>query len=200
MAEVLVANTGLMGVETAESTFHTVLEIDPGNIEALNLLAQICAQTRRHKEAREFLACAVESAGSEKDPEVAVELVKNLAEIYEGAHRFQLAAGIYELGLERIDSAVFHHGIAYCYAKLGHYRKALSHSRRAVEMDPNNSVFVSDLGYTLLETGDLHGAKSLFERAIELDPANKLARGNLAHCVELMEQGRADQDERSGRS
>ncbi|MEW6105344.1 MAG: tetratricopeptide repeat protein [Bacillota bacterium] len=79
-----------------------------------------------------------------------------------------------------------HNGIAYCYMKLGHYRKAVSHSRRAVELEPDNAVYMSDLGYTLLEAGNPDEAKTVLERAIELDPANELARGNLARCLNLM--------------
>ena len=78
-----------------------------------------------------------------------------------------------------------HNSIAYCYAKLGHYRKAVSYSRRAVELEPGSAVYMSDLGYTLLEAGDLDEAKTVLERAIELDPANELARGNLVHCLHL---------------
>jgi len=189
IAETLLVRMGMASLETAEARFHTVLELDPGNIEALNLLAQICAQTRRHSEARELLGRALDSAAGDRD--LVVELVEALAGIYEKAGKYRLAVKTYRVGLGRIESAAAHNGIAYCYAKLGHYRKAVSHSRRAVELEPGNAVYVNDLGYTLLEAGDLDGAKTVLERAVELDPDNELARGNLAYCLDLQSRGRA---------
>lgn len=184
IAETLLVRIGMASLETAEGRFHTVLEIDPGNIEALNLLAQICAQTRRHSKAREFLVRALENAADDRD--LVVELVEALAGIYERAGKYRLAVRTYQLGLGRTESAALHNGIAYCYAKLGHYGKAVSHSRRAVELEPGNAVYMSDLGYTLLEAGNLDEAKTVLERAAELDPANELAKANLAHCLDLL--------------
>ncbi|MEW6107448.1 MAG: tetratricopeptide repeat protein, partial [Bacillota bacterium] len=156
IAETLLVRIGMASLETAEARFHAVLEMDPGNIEALNLLAQICAQSRRHSKAREFLARALE--GAEEDRDLIAELVGALADIYEKAGKYRLAVRTYQVGLGRTESAALHNGIAYCYAKLGHYRKAVSHSRRAVELEPDNAVYMSDLGYTLLEAGNLDEA------------------------------------------
>lgn len=104
----------------------------------------------------------------------------------------------HQVGLGRTESAALHNGIAYCYMKLGHYRKAISHSRRAVELEPDSAVYMSDLWYTLLEAGNPDEAKTVLGRAIELGPANELARGNLAHCLNLVSRKGTGQDECRG--
>lgn len=67
MAETLLANTGMVDLKLAEGRFLQVLDIDPGNVEALNLLAQLCARTQRHTKSRRSLARALDDANGDRE-------------------------------------------------------------------------------------------------------------------------------------
>ena len=54
---------------------------------------------------------------------------------------------------------VFHQGLGYCASHLGHLEVAVTASRRALELEPNNQKFVNDLGWSLFESGALQEAR-----------------------------------------
>lgn len=72
MAETLLANTGMVDIKMAESRFLQLLDIDPGNVEALNLLAQLCVRTQRHTKSRRSLPRALDNANGDREDEAKV--------------------------------------------------------------------------------------------------------------------------------
>ncbi len=181
LAEIYAARAGFGSVEAAENKLLRVLESDPNHLEALNLLAQLCAQTERHGMALGYLSRALTA-----DRKMAVVLTEKLGEVYIRMGEWRQAIKVYRLGLAHQEDADLHDGLGYCYAKLGQWRKAEEHAHRAIELVPDAAVYVNDLGYMLLEQGRLEEARALFERAVSLDPSYKLAQGNLEHCLDLL--------------
>lgn len=51
IADAMFSSTGFTSSETVEGHLNLVLQYEPDHPEALNLLAQLCAQTGRHTEA-----------------------------------------------------------------------------------------------------------------------------------------------------
>lgn len=183
IAEAALLPAGLGDIAVIESKLVRVLDLDPTNIEALNLLAQLYAQTRRHKKA---FGCFARFFSMAVPTDVLVKLTLKLAETYEAIHEFEKATSVYQKTLSKVEDASLYNGIGYCYSKTLDLDKALDSSQRAVELDPKNALYINDLGYALLEVGDLDAAKNRFEEALTIDPHYELARGNLAYCKELM--------------
>lgn len=144
IAEIYAANAGFGSALVAEATLRRVLEMNPDHedrVEALNLLAQICAQTKRHREALEHLAAALAA-----DPGAAVLITVALAETYENMKKWRSAIKVYRRGLTAVEDASLYNGLGYCFAKFGCLREAERNSRRAVALAPHEAVYANDLG------------------------------------------------------
>ncbi|MBI2958463.1 MAG: tetratricopeptide repeat protein [Chloroflexi bacterium] len=186
IGEIYAAGAAFGSVEVAESKLRSVLVLKPTlkeRIEALNLLAQVCAQTVRHQEALEHFAAAL-AVG----PGIAVPLTEGLAGMFEKQEEWEKAVEVYTRALACCEDASLHNGLGYCLAQAGRLREAEYHERRATELDPNAAVYVNDLGYVLLGQGEFQQARILFERALGLDPSYELARENLHVCSKRASQ------------
>ena len=60
------------------------------------------------------------------------------------------------------------------------------HARKAVEMEPDNAVYLGDLGWALIDAGHLDEAEAPIRRAIALAPGETMAEGNLAYLERLI--------------
>jgi len=76
--------------------------------------------------------------------------------------------------------SVFHNGLSYCYQKLGDFSKATEEAKIAVELDPENHVYLTDLGWTLVEAKRFDEAEAVLKKAVRLSPPDyDLAKNNL---------------------
>jgi Flp pilus assembly protein TadD len=186
LADFACASTGLPGfgnADSAEESLLEVLRVDPGNLEAMNLLAQTCAQTGRHNEAWSYFLKGIIAARKKDD---AVKLACALAEIYEKRKAYRRAIRVYREALTRHEDPHLHLGLGYCFGKLSRFAESVRHHQRAAELAPRDAKVLSDLGYSLMEMNQLQEAESTLLRAVELDPKDELARGNLEHCLKLL--------------
>lgn len=195
IADALFSVTGFTGAETMEGHLRLALRYEPGHPEALNLMAQLCAQTERHGEALDYLRRAMESlAARGEPPDLAARAVIHLAEIYEDRKQYERAIEVYNLGLAWQERAAFYHGRAYCRAKLRDFAGALLDGHRAVELCPDNQAYVNDYGYTLFEAGELEQAREVLRQAVAMNPADDLARNNLRLCEEALRKARGSRE------
>jgi Flp pilus assembly protein TadD len=84
------------------------------------------------------------------------------------------------------DIAELQQGLACCAGHEGAIDEALAASHRAVDLDPNNAMYLSDLGWTLVLAGRLEEAEATFQRALAMDPTNEGAQANLEYCRKRM--------------
>ncbi len=76
--------------------------------------------------------------------------------------------------------ALFHNSLSYCYGILGELEKAVEEAKLAVELDPDNYLYLTDLGWSLVEAEKLDEAEIVLEKAVSLSPPDyELARNNL---------------------
>jgi Flp pilus assembly protein TadD len=80
--------------------------------------------------------------------------------------------------------AALHSGYGCCAGHQGLHDDAILAAKRALELEPDRSEFVSDLGWILRETGRLDEAEETLARAVGMDPGNELAAENLRICRE----------------
>jgi Flp pilus assembly protein TadD len=78
------------------------------------------------------------------------------------------------------------HGSGYCLGKLGHFDESVEKNRRAVELNPDNHVYLNDLGYSLLEAKKFDESEKILKKSISKAPADyDLARNNLKRLKEV---------------
>lgn len=101
---------------------------------------------------------------------------------------FQSAFTLYEEAARRHpEVSPYPSGQAHCAGKLGRFEDAVCLARRAVELEPENGVWLSNLGWSLVEAGRPEEAEPVLEQAVALAPPTyDLARGNLEEVRRLL--------------
>ena len=115
-----------------------------------------------------------------------------LSEIIDEAGSFLIQIGAYRDGLALYRSAVelfpavadLYQGMSCCAGHEQCHEEAIAAGERALQLEPENQIFVNDLGWSLLEAGRIEEARSTLERAVSMDPSDKLAQENLRICKE----------------
>ena len=192
IADALFSGTGFTDAETMEGHLRLALRYEPDHPEALNLMAQLCAQTERHSEALEFLRQAMQSLAARDEPaHLMARAVVALAEVYENRKQYERAIEVYNLGLAWQEQGAFYHGRSYCRAKLGDIAGTLADGSLAVQLCPDNHVYMNDYGYTLFEAGRLEQALNVLRQAVAMNPDYELARNNLRLCEKALRRTRS---------
>jgi tetratricopeptide (TPR) repeat protein len=86
------------------------------------------------------------------------------------------------------DEPTFHQRFGQCAAQEDMFEEAIAAGQRAIELAPENAVFVSDLGWTMFLAERYSEAEALFLRALEIDPENENARMNLEYARDMRGQ------------
>ncbi len=122
---------------------------------------------------------------------------EDLHEIIDKAGDFLLDSEDFENALELYLAAesayphvaVYAIGSGYCYHHFGDMEEAVRKVRRAVELEPENYVWLNDLGFALLEAGLLEEAEEVLKRSISLSPDEYwLPRKNLERLFQIKQQ------------
>jgi tetratricopeptide (TPR) repeat protein len=129
------------GLAEAERLFKKAIEIDPGYGHAHALLAAVCWNQWQ------------EDLGSSSDAllQEAFSLAKRAVE------------------LDEKESTCFSL-LGWAHMLRRSFDLALQHTRRAVEMNPNNQWNAADMGGVLVYVGDIEEALTWFKRARDIDP------------------------------
>ena len=170
----------------AEGVYRQILNVDPRNSPALQMLARLYYETCRHAEAAETLrrVTAVEPNNA--------DVLSNLGSVLAGMGRLDEAADALRKAVElRPNSAGTCGNLANILLAKGQVDDAIDAYRKALAVEPNAPEVVSNLGNALRQKGDIDGAIESFRRAVELRPEFVEARINLAHA--LKESGKLDE-------
>jgi len=116
---------------------------------------------------------------------------KDVCVIIDKAGDFLIQLGRYEDGLALYRraatrfprTAVLHQGLGCCAGHQGLHSEAISASRVALALEPDNQKFVNDLGWSLYQAGSIEEARTLLGRAVSMDKNDKLAAENLRICM-----------------
>ena len=77
---------------------------------------------------------------------------------------------------QKPDDADAHVALGMVYFTQRHYRDALPHFQKAVQLKPDAADIRTDLGALLASQGDLRGAIQAFEESLKLNPNDARAR------------------------
>ncbi len=116
---------------------------------------------------------------------------EDLCVVIDKAGDFLIQLGRYEDGLAFYrraatrfpGTAVLHQGLGCCAGHQGLHSEAISASRVALTLEPDNQKFVNDLGWSLYQAGSVEEARTVLERAVSMDKNDKLAAENLRICI-----------------
>jgi tetratricopeptide (TPR) repeat protein len=126
-------------------------------------------------------------------PEDTVDLV----EILDRAGNFLIDMDAYADGCEHYRRAVerfpqaacLHQGLGCCAGHLRDFALALTASRAALALEPDDQKLVTDLGWTRYLAGEIDEARETLARAVAMDPADELAANNLRVCNGELDPG-----------
>ncbi|HEX9771782.1 MAG TPA: sulfotransferase [Kiloniellales bacterium] len=204
----------------AEQLYRRVLQRDPNNAEALNLLGVLAAQAGHARDAKDLLAKAVAIDGGNP------EFHYNLGLVYQGTgdrdeaiKSYRQAVGIkpdygdawLNLGglllnkgdaqeaelcsrhAVRIDPAnpVAHHNLGAALLVRQAHREAEQCFREALRLKPDYAEALNGLGVAESARGALHDATASFRRALALKPDYAEAHNSLGYA--LFEQDRLEE-------
>ncbi len=159
----------------AEGLYRQVLQQDPGNAQAHNLLGVLAAQSGHPEAAAELLKRAVELDGANP------EFHFNLGLVRQGGGDREGAIASYRRAVE------IHPGYADAWSNLGGLLLGKGDAegaerchRKAVEIAPANPLAQHNLGASLLVRQAYGGAEACFREALRLKPDYAEAHNSLA--------------------
>jgi tetratricopeptide (TPR) repeat protein len=161
------------------------LAIDPTYAPALLTVGSAEYQLGRINEAMElFLALADLPA----DTEDLVEIIDRVGDFLFDQKDYGHAKNLYEAVVQRHPAvARYHNDLSYCYLKMSQFDRGVACVWKAVELEPNNAIYLSDLGWALVENQEYERAEQVLVRAVQL-PTGKItmAAQNLEECRHKM--------------
>ena len=202
----------------AEALYRQVLELEPGNADALHLSGVIAHQAGRHADAIVLIAKAIKKAprnpsfhlnlanacqalGHLDKAAAAVKVAVKLDPGWAEAHN---SLGVICAGQERIPKAIrhfnkaialkpdyadAHNNLGIALAKLGKLEEALEAYQKALAIEPENVEVLNAMGTALRDLGRREDAISHYHRALALHPGHPEALNNMG--VALNDLGRA---------
>jgi len=113
-------------------------------------------------------------------------LFSNLEKLW----RFDLSMHYLDALVERYPrNSLLRDYLAHAAARMGDLNNALLAISKAVEMEPNNSHFMSNKGWIHLIAGNLKEAREALAEAFHLDSEDEVVKGNLEIHQYLMDHG-----------
>lgn len=121
-----------------------------------------------------YLARAYQELGRSAD---AIEVLERITADFD-AGKVDESSDLVDRVPPRLDEA--YDILSRAYRAAGDASRALSSIRRAVELDPENLVYLNNYGVMLAENGMLAEARSQWRKVLEIDGDNATARENLS--------------------
>ncbi len=171
--------------DAAAGIYESILAADPGNVDALHLLA-----TLRLQQGDAANALRLANATIARRPDVA-DAHANRGSALQAMERFGEAAHAFRRAIElQPEAAHFHYNLGNALRADGDKPGAVATYRKAIELVPGLAQAHSNLGATLSELGRFDDAAAACERAVTLAPDYADAHYNLGNAHR--EAGRFD--------
>ncbi len=167
----------------AEAAYQKILDTDPNQVDALQLMGVLFGQTRRLDQAHNMLSRAATAR-----PEDA-NIKYNLGECCRQLGRTGDALDAYRAALtmapDHADAAA---GLAGLLLQEEEADEAIEVCRKILKRVPKDPRLHNQLGCAQLDSGDVVGARKRFQKAIELAPNDSTARRNLAVALVRLDE------------
>lgn len=164
-------------LKQAQSLYVSVLEKDPQNANALNLLGVLYLQNAKISQALECLKKAVSLKKS-------APFLENLALAYFCARDYHNAAQNYKLALEIEKTFGALEQIVKCYEFASLYSEALKSCLIIYEDHPKNLDYIRKIAGLYKLTGDNQNALIFYKKCLEAEPEDYVALNNAGLVLE----------------
>lgn len=194
----------------ADSIFRSMLGDSEGCVKALRRSLSCVAtyapailalgtaeyQLRHFAQGRRLLFSLLALPGDTKD---IVEIIDKAGDFLIQSSRYSEGLAFYRQAAARYPHVgVFQQGIGCCAGHEALCEEAISASRAALALEPDNQRFVNDLGWTLYEAGRFQEALAVLQRAVAMDKKDALAAENLKICSKRLRARPARSRKRAG--
>ncbi len=168
--------------------YSAVLELDPGNTNALRSRANSRMELRLNREAIDDLErlCELGLEGDGARIQLAVAHLR--LEEYDVAREHYRRA--LELNLDPSDAAQVHHHLGIIEARTGSFDRAVEEYRTALALDPDLVAARLDLGVALSLLGRYQESAEIYRQIVEADPENIRARLGEAQALTALGRSR----------
>ena len=165
-------------IPQAEEIFGKVLEVQPGNADALYFLSIIALQGGRHAVAVEFLGKA--SRAKVANP----AFHHSIGEAYRGLNMLDEALACYQKALSlKSNLPETHNSMGCVYRRQGRLDKAIASCQRAVSLTPGFAEGHNSLGNAYLDQRRYEDALACYRKAVALKPDFAEAHNNLGAAL-----------------
>jgi tetratricopeptide (TPR) repeat protein/2-polyprenyl-3-methyl-5-hydroxy-6-metoxy-1,4-benzoquinol methylase len=152
-------------LEGADRAYRRILEIQPQQPDALNLLAVIGLENGHYGAAAELLRRAITESGE------VPQFHCHLGNALQGCGDFTGAAAAYRRAITLSpDYVEAHSSLGFALAQLGELAEAVACFNAALTRDGDYFFALNNLGDTLGAQGNLDGAARAYRRAIAVEP------------------------------
>ena len=160
--------------DIAQELYNQVLKIDPNHSSALNNIAVIFSNLKKHQKAKDCYEKAIEINPNYADAH------NNLGIIFKDLEEYQKAKDCYEKAIEiNPNYAAAHNNLGIIFKELRENQKAIECYEKVIEIDPNFIEAHNNLGNVFKDLGNLQKAKECYEKAIQINPNYANAHNNL---------------------
>ena len=154
-------------LEEAEGRYKRILQAQPNNADALNLLGALCSQTARPERAITLIRKALALA-----PNFA-QAHMNLGNALRESGRAQEASDAYRRAIaERPTLVAAHINLGRSLSEQGHAEAAHAALSQALSLRPNETASLRDLAQLFSDLGALDDAQASLDQALAIDPQN----------------------------
>jgi protein O-GlcNAc transferase len=172
-------------LDTAESIYSQVLQLQPDNPTALHLLGVIAYQRKKYDTAITLIGRALE-----RKPDF-VDAHSNLGNVYREMGRLKEAEASYRKALAINGGfAMAHYNLGNILMSWGRFDDAAASFGRAIAVSPNLAEAHINLGISHKELGKLDEAERCYRKALFIRPESPIAHFNLGNT--LAGKGRLD--------
>jgi len=192
--------------EAALSQYRKVLQLQPNHLEALLASGHLCVASRQFDQARGFyqkvLAIEPDHADAQRfltqlparvskgnSGASAETLYQNACALIEGGRRQEAVQILEKLVAIDKEHALAHNDLGVLFSECGELEKALFHYERAVELAPENGMFLKNVAdYYYHQKSDVKKALEKYVQALTLDPADVEALMGTGNICMVLEQ------------
>ncbi len=162
----------------AELIYRQILDVDPANADATQLLGLVAHQAGHHQAAVDLIRRAIELDGRQPS------FYSNLGEVYRAMGRLPEAGEAFRAALT-LDAnfAAAHNNLGNVQRSEGRADEALASYQAAIRLNPAFAEAHNNLGVMLQARGDWDAAMAMHRRAIELQPQFATAHDSLATAL-----------------
>ncbi len=153
-------------LEGAVTVYETILEKDPGNLNACMRLSALNFSADRKSEAKKYLekALKIKEDHAPAANDLAFLIAEERGDLTKALILARMAVGISP------SNANYRDTLGWVYYRQANFFLAISELKESLVLAPNNPVANYHMGWAYYETGEFEKARKFMIRALEIDP------------------------------